>query len=76
MITKNYIKKCEKAEDLQKAWKPKEGDYFYGYEWSDLKNYYDKEGNHRISKKVSKYAKKEIHLTYFTGDDYDSWHDI
>jgi len=26
MITENYIKMCEQAKDLQKAWKPKLGD--------------------------------------------------
>lgn len=29
--TKEYIEKCEKAEKIQKQWKPKEGDWFY---WS------------------------------------------
>ena len=28
MITKNYIKMCEKAEEIQKEWKPKIGDKF------------------------------------------------
>ena len=28
MITKNYIKMCEKAEEIQKAWKPENGDRF------------------------------------------------
>jgi hypothetical protein len=28
MITKNFIKMCEKNEDLQKAWKPTEFDIF------------------------------------------------
>jgi len=27
MIPENYIKMCEKAEEIQKAWKPKVGDY-------------------------------------------------
>lgn len=63
---------CEKIEEIQKLWKPDDGDYFYGYEWADLKKYYDKEGNHQISKNVSKLATKEIHLLYFSGDDYES----
>lgn len=29
MITKNYIKMREKAEEIQKDWKPKNGDYIY-----------------------------------------------
>ena len=29
MITKNYIKMCEQAEDLQKGWKPKYNDSYY-----------------------------------------------
>ena len=28
MITKNYIKMCEKAEEIQKAWKPEKGDLY------------------------------------------------
>jgi len=27
MITENYIKMCEQAEEIQKAWEPKAGDY-------------------------------------------------
>lgn len=27
MITKNYIRMCEKAKEIQKIWKPKVGDY-------------------------------------------------
>ena len=27
-MTKNYIKMCEKNEDLQREWKPKEGDRY------------------------------------------------
>jgi len=30
MITDNYIKMCEQAEEIQKAWKPKYGDEFTG----------------------------------------------
>jgi len=29
MITKNYIEMAEQAEEIQKAWKPKAGDYIY-----------------------------------------------
>lgn len=29
MITKNFIKMCRKAEDIQKVWKPKIGDKYY-----------------------------------------------
>ena len=29
MITKKYIKMCEKAKEIQKAWKPKVGDYVW-----------------------------------------------
>jgi len=32
MITKNFIKMCEKAEDIQKAWKPAIGDYSFNDE--------------------------------------------
>ena len=28
MITDNYIKMCEQSEEIQKAWKPKKGDYY------------------------------------------------
>ena len=28
MVTQNYIKMCEKNEDLQEAWKPKKGDFY------------------------------------------------
>ena len=28
MITKNLINQCEQAEEIQKAWKPKMGDWF------------------------------------------------
>ena len=29
MITENYIKMCELAEEIQKEWRPKIGDYYY-----------------------------------------------
>ena len=29
MITDNYIKMCEQAEEIQKEWRPKIGDYYY-----------------------------------------------
>ena len=29
MITDNYIKMCEQAEEIQKVWKPKIGDIFF-----------------------------------------------
>jgi len=61
MVTKEYIKMCEQAEEIQKAWKPEEGDYFYGYEWSDVGD----------NGEVSKYAEKRVHLAYFSGG-YDS----
>lgn len=33
MITKNYIKMCEKAEEIQKAWKPKQFDSYGSEEY-------------------------------------------
>lgn len=36
MITDNYIKMCEKNEDLQKAWNPKFGDYCQLKEYKSL----------------------------------------
>ena len=68
MITKNYIKMCEQAEKIQKLWKPKEGDYFYGYEWSD-KAWSDGDIE---TENISELATKEIHLLYFSGDDFNS----
>jgi len=68
MITKNYIKMAEQAEEIQKEWKPKDGDYFYGYEWSDMAW---KERDIE-TKKISELATKEIHLLYFSGDDFNS----
>ena len=44
MITKNYIKMCEGAEEIQKAWKPKEGDRFF---W---KSYNSTAGEMKINK--------------------------
>jgi hypothetical protein len=35
MITENYIKMCEKAEEIQKAWKPELADWFYSKEIDD-----------------------------------------
>lgn len=36
MITKNFIKMCEKAEEIQKAWKPRFGDYCREKEYKSL----------------------------------------
>ena len=69
MITKNYIKQCEKAKDIQKAWKPEDGDYFYGYEWNDSDKWKSRDLE---SKNISELATKEIHLLYFSGDDFNS----
>lgn len=33
MFTKNYIKMCEKAEEIQKAWKPKQFDSYGSEEY-------------------------------------------
>jgi len=63
-----YIKMCEEAEQIQREWKPKEGDYFYGYEWSD-KAWKDRDLE---TKNISELATKEIHLLYFSGDDFES----
>jgi len=71
MITENYIKMCEQAGEIQREWKPKDGDYFYGYEWGDLA-YYHRQTIIKDKNEISEFAKKEIHLLYFTGDDYDA----
>ena len=36
MITKNYIKMCEMAEEIQKSWNPKFRDYCREKEYEDL----------------------------------------
>jgi len=66
MITDNYIKMCEKAEEIQKLWKPDDGDYFYGYEWGDLTKIPNEE------MKLSELASKEVHVCYYSGDDFES----
>jgi hypothetical protein len=62
MITDNYIKMCEKAEEIQKLWIPKDGDWFYGYQWNDIGE----------NGEISIYSKREIHLYYDSGDRSDS----
>lgn len=35
MITETYFKQCEKAEEIQKLWRPQLGDWFYSKEVDD-----------------------------------------
>jgi len=35
LITDNYVKQCEQAEEIQEAWKPKLGDWFYSKKIDD-----------------------------------------
>ena len=64
MITKNFIKQCEQAEEIQKAWEPKAGDY------TQLKN------NRQIylisSVEKSKDKKKVVFYTNIINGN-DSW---
>jgi len=64
MITDNYIKMCEQAEEIQKAWEPKAGDY------TQLKN------NRQIylisSVEKSKDKKKVVFYTNIINGN-DSW---
>ena len=57
MKTKNYIKMCEQAEEIQKLWKPKIGDYYY------------EKGHHKICDKkpyhyIAILDKEKLYLFY------------
>ena len=54
MITKNYIKMCEKAEEIQKAWKPVDWDRFIYKDDRELGiAYIDNKHNKKAMKKVN-----------------------
>ena len=52
-ITKNYSKQCEQAKEIQRAWKPKEGDNIYITENKKI-IYFDKEENSHYSFTIKK----------------------